>query len=285
MAEWWNVKETVSEALRTVLSDIAEDLISSGMKYLTEYISSPIDLEEIPFFKEFVIGAKAIGASLVILFLYIRLLQAMRDMATGEDDPNFAEIIGSSAISMGFVFSFDIVIKKYIIPIINEVVEWLGGFKIEVNLAKSVLDGIAPGAGLDTAAIHILFIAVIFGIGAFVLTIAAFLTTAHAFIAVIVGPVVMASHTNRSGAFKSYLTELGAVLFTKIIHVITFILVLATASKGTFEMLLLSFAFMCVGAMGPHVLRIYLLNSGVAAGSTSTARFAAYKVMFSGLKK
>lgn len=282
---FWNVKETVSEALRTVLSDIAEDLIRSGMEYLTKFIASPINLEEIPHYNDFLIGAKAIGASLVILFLYIRLLQAMRDMATGEDDPNFAEIIGSSAISMGFVFSFDIVVTKYIIPMINQVVEWLGGFDIEVDLAGEVLNQIAPGAGLDTAAIHMLLIAIIFGIGAFVLTIASFLQTAHAFIAVIMGPVVMASHTNRSAVFKSYLTELGAVLFTKIIHVITFILVIATASKGNFEMLFLSFAFMVVGAMGPHVLRTFLLNSGTAAGTTATGKFAAYKVMFSGLKK
>lgn len=282
---WWDVKETVSEALRTVLADIATDLTSAGMKYVTKYVASPLELEEIPYFNEFVTGAKAIGGSLVILFLYLRLLQAMRDMATGEDDPNFAEILGSAAISMGFVMSFDIVIQKYILPIINQIVKWLGGFDIDVDLAGDILTKISPDGGLTTAALHILFIACVFGIGAFTLTIASFIQLAHACIAVIAGPIIMASHTNRSGVFKAYLTELGAILFTKIIHVLTFVLVMATAAKGTFEMLLLSFAFMIIGAMGPHVLRAYLVNSGVAGGSTAAGKFAVYKVMFSGLKR
>lgn len=276
---FWDIKETVSEALRTLLSDISTDLIQSGLKYLTKYIANPVELDEIPFYDTLTLYAQSFGSSLVILFLYLRIMGALKDTATGEGEPNYAGILGAAAISMGLVWSFPYAINHYAIPIINEIIGWIGLLEVETDLSNKVLTSIAPEAGLATAALHMLFMGVVFGIGAFILVIAAFINTAHLFIAVVCGPVLMASQTNQSGVFKSYLMELGAVLFTKAIHVLTFVLVVATAGKGTFESLLLSLAFLVAGAMGPFVLRSWLANSGVASGASSVGRMAMYKLV------
>ena len=52
---------------------VASDFITSGMKYMSKYISAPTDFNKIPHFDELMLGTQAIGSTLVIVFLYLRL--------------------------------------------------------------------------------------------------------------------------------------------------------------------------------------------------------------------
>jgi hypothetical protein len=283
--EFWNPVESAQEIIRGFLEDFASDFITAGMKYMSQYIATPTDFSKIPHFNELMTGTQVIGSSLVILFLYLRLLSAYRDLATGEDDPNYAEIVGSAAIAMGLVWSFKPFMTKFIYPIVNQLITWIGSFSIDVNSAGKILDSISPEGGLATAALHIIFMAVMFGLGTFVLSIAGMLRFAHLTIAMIAGPIMMATYANRSGMYKSFLMSLAAVVFTQVIHMLTFALVIWTAAKGTFEMMMLSFCFTIIGAAGPFVLKQWLFNSGVAGSTAGAGKFAAYKLMFRGFGK
>ncbi|GAA3316161.1 hypothetical protein GCM10020331_012580 [Ectobacillus funiculus] len=92
---------TAEEIIRSVLDAWASDLITSGFKYMSQYIATPTDFSQIPHFDDLMLGTQVIGSSLVILFLYLRLLSAYRDLVTEESEVNYAEIVGSAAISMG----------------------------------------------------------------------------------------------------------------------------------------------------------------------------------------
>lgn len=286
----WNlfdIQKMIGDAYRGLLSSVATDLVNSGMQYVSEYIANPIQLSDIPLFDQFMTASQYLALSLVIVFLYLRILQALRDIATGEDSPNFAEIIGSSAISIGFVFSFPYFMNHYMIPIVNQVVVWLGGdgASIKVNLAGEAINQVLPGNGAETANFHFLLIGLVFGIGAFALVISSYVVMAHLYVGMIMGPIFMSSYTNRGTVFRTFLTNFGAILFTKIIHVLLFKVIIATLAMNSFPMLLLSVVFIFVAAMGPHVLRIYMINTGIAQGAQAVGRFAMYKVMFSGFQR
>lgn len=277
--------ESFKTGIREWLDGIASDFATAAVEFAAKYISQPTNLaDQIPYFNELVIGAQTIGGTLCLIFFYKRLLTAMRDMATEEDDPNYAEIVGSAAISAGLIASLPLFIKSFLIPISNQMVMWIASFPVDFDLAGDIIGFISPEQGLATAALHVLFMAVIWAIGFFVLTIAAMLRLAHLTIAVIIGCIVMAAHTNRAGVLKTYFTELIAIIFTQPLHMLIYAIVVWLGAKGTFESLLLSLAFIIVGIMGPHVIKQYIHTTGVAGGATGAGRFAAYKFMFRGFK-
>ncbi|KON67367.1 hypothetical protein AKG34_21345 [Peribacillus butanolivorans] len=275
-----NPLESAMEIIRGFLDAVASDFITSGMKYMSKYISAPTDFNKIPHFDELMLGTQAIGSTLVIVFLYLRLLGAYRDLVTEENDVNYSEIIGSSAIAMGMVWSFKPFLTKFIFPIVNELIQWIGAFKIDVTTSGQILDKVSPSGGLAMAGLHILFMAVVYGLGVFVLSIAGMIRFAHLTIAMICGPILMATYANRSGIWKSYLMSLTAVIFTQVIHMLAFALVVWTAAVGTFEMLMVSFAFTVAGITGPFVLKQWLVPSGVGGGALSIGRLLSMKLAF-----
>lgn len=279
MPNFFDPVGTAEEIIRSVLDAWASDLITSGFKYMSQYIANPTDFSQIPHFDDLMLGTQVIGSSLVILFLYLRLLSAYRDLVTEESEVNYAEIVGSAAISMGLVWSFRPFMTMFIFPITNQFITWIGAFEIDVNLAGKSLASISPEGGLATAALHILFMALLFGLGTFIMSIAGMLRFAHVTIAMIAGPIFMATYANRSGMFKSFLLSLAAVVFTQIIHMLCFALVVWTAAKGSFEMLMMSFAFTIIGTTGPFVLKQWLFSSGTSGGAAGVSRMVAFKLL------
>ena len=67
-----NPLESAMEIIRGFLDAVASDFITSGMKYMSKYISAPTDFNKIPHFDELMLGTQAIGSTLVIVFLYLR---------------------------------------------------------------------------------------------------------------------------------------------------------------------------------------------------------------------
>ncbi|PET71259.1 hypothetical protein CN514_07630 [Bacillus sp. AFS001701] len=272
--------DSAMEIIRNFMSDVASDFITSGMKYMSEYVANPTNFNKIPHFDELMIGTQAIGSSVAVVFFYLRLLNAYKDLVTEESDVNYSEIIGNFVITLVMVWSFKPFLTKFIFPITNELIEWIGAFNVDVNAAGQVVDKISPSAGLATASLHILFVVLVFGIGCLVFSIASMIRFAHLVIAMIAGPIFMATYANKSGVFKSFLMSLTAVIFTQVIHMLSFALIVWTASVGTFEMLMLSLAFIIVGICGPHVIKQWLFSSGIGGASAGIGRMAMMRFSF-----
>lgn len=278
---FWNPIENAKEAFKEFLAQIASDFAGAAVDFVGDYITQPTDLsEKIPHFDSLIVGAQAIGGSVCLIFLYKRLLTAMRDMSTEEDNPNFAEIIGSTAVSAGLIASLPLFVERFLLPISNQIVKWIGNFPIDFEVVDAgLLEEMAPGTGLATAAFHVLFVAVIWGLGFFGLALAGMLRIAHLTIALIVGPIIMATYTNRSGILQTYFTELIAIVFTQPLHMLCYALVIWLTSTGSFESMLLSLAFIVVGIAGPSVIKRYIHSTGTAGAATGAGKFILYRAM------
>lgn len=255
------------------------------MKMMSQYIAAPADFEKIPHFTQLLFASKSAATSLVIILFYLRISNSMRDLVTDEDSPNYSSIAADAGIALAMIWSFPAFMEKIMLPIVNEIVIWIGSFKVDVNSAGKLLDSISPGSGLETAALHILFMAALYGVGALILAIAGIFRFAHLVIAMICGPVFLATYASKSGTYKSFLTSLGAVLFTQIIHMLCFALVVWTAAQGTFEALLLSFCFMILGATGPVILKQWMFGSGISGVAAGGLKMIVSRAMFRGVGK
>ncbi|MBK0010570.1 hypothetical protein IAE23_29310 [Bacillus sp. S35] len=285
MPDIFNPVETAQEVIRSLLEKFASDFITAGMKMMSQYIADPADFDKIPHFKELLFGSQSAATSLVIILLYLRISNSMRDLVTDEDSPNYAAIMADSAIALAMIWSFPAFMNKIMLPIVNEIVKWIGSFKIDVNSAGKILDSISPTGGLETAALHILFMAALYGVGTLILAIAGIFRFTQLVVAMICGPVFLATYANKSGTFKSFLTSLSAIIFTQIIHMLCFALVVWTAAKGSFEGLLISFCFMIIGAAGPFILKQWMFGSGISGMAAGGLRMVVNRAMFRGIGK
>lgn len=276
----------VGEQLREMLGDIISSLVQSGMQFAAKYISNPTNLNKIPFLNDLITGSQLLGNLLVALFFYKRVLEAMRNDVTEEETVNWAEIIGSTAISLGLVNVTPFMVKKYLIPISNEVLLWLSKFPINVHIpGNKIIDIFAPGGSIAMVALDILLMLLVWSVGIVALGIASMIRYGQLALLIIAGPIVAASYVNRSEVYKTYWVELVSVTFTQCIHMLMFLLIMSTVVKGSFEYLLMSFGFMVVAITGPAAFKQVLHSSGTKRGMGMAAQFAVYRVMMSGFKK
>lgn len=274
------------EEIRQWIADVASSFITEGMKYTAKYISNPTDLHKVPFIDDLITGTQVIGTSLVLLFFYKRVMEAMKNMVSGEESPNWAEIFGSTAISAGLVNFTPWAIKTFLIPISNQVLAWIAKFPVNVHIpGDKVIDIFSPKASLEMAAIQILLMLLVWAIGIIGLGISSMIRYGHLALLVVAGPIIAASYTNRNEVLKTYWIEVISVVFTQCIHMLMLMLIIATIAKGSFEYLLMSFGFIVVAVTGPTAFKQILHSTGTKKGIGMVAQFAVYRTLMSGFKK
>lgn len=273
-------KKEFNEAIRDFVNEIASETARDALKFMGDYIATSTNLAKIPLLSYFTVMSQALAVGMLFILLYKRILTFMKEDMTGENQPNWAQLIGDFALSASFVTATPWFISEMLIPINNEIVRFIAKAPVEWNLTSDGIQDILMPAGQSKTALYILIMFLIWAIGAICLSVSAMIRYAHLAIVVVLGPLLAATYQDdRSVIFSTYWKEVIAIVFTQSIQMVLYVFILATAAKGTFEMLLLSFGFMIVAITGPGVLKNYIHGTGTARGAIGGGRFVLYRMI------
>lgn len=274
------------KAVRGFLSDLATDFANFAFEGMYKYVVAVTDLSKIPNLQTLISWSQTAGGSLVTLFFLKRVVEGMKNEATGEDSTNFAEIIGSTVIAFALVFATPYMIEYLIIPINNLGVQSIVNLGIDVNIAgNDFLDRYTVGADLALASLHIIFMVLVWVIAILVFAVAGAIRYVDLAIVMVMGPLVATSYTNRSQVYATYWVEVVSVIFTQCIHALLCYLILQWSSGGTLMGIIFAIAGAVVAIRGPQVLRQFLYSSGAGSGAVGAGRMAAYKMLIKGVGK
>jgi len=277
---WDEAKESFWEAINGWLEKVATDLAKQGLSLAARYIQNGVKLEEIPNFSFIMVTIQALAYGLFIITFYKEILRAMKEDMTGEAQPNWLAIVGNAAISASLITFTPTIIKDVLIPISNEIVAYIADAPVKWNIK---VDGIklalSPHVALAEAGLHLLLGFLIWSIGMIALVIAQMITYAQIAIAIWLGPLLASSYQSRSEIFSVYWKEVIALVFTPVLRMALFVMVISTAGKGTLDGLLWSVGFAIVAVIGPSILKGYIHKSGASSGIVSGGKFLFYRVV------
>ncbi|MDD9309729.1 hypothetical protein PUS82_00075 [Cytobacillus firmus] len=267
------------KGLREWFSELATSFATAAFEYMGDFIVSQTDTSKIPNIKTLVNWSQWTAGSLVLFFFIKRVVEGIRDNLTGEAEPNFAEMIGSAALSTAMIFATPKVVYMFI-DINNKVVKAITGLGIEVNLAgNEYIDKFTANGDLALVNLHMLFMVLIWAIAIMVFAIIGALRYVEIGFILVMGPISASTYTNRSGVLQTYWTEAIAVIFTQIAHVVLAYWIIQWSSAGTIWGMVSSIAAAFISLKGPQILRQFLYSSGTGGIVSGTSRFALYKAM------
>lgn len=268
------------KGLREWFSELATSFASAAFEYMGDFIISQSNTGKIPNIKTLVSWSQWAAGSLVTFFLLKRVVEGLRDNLTGESEPNFAEIIGSAALSMAMIFATPKIVYMFI-DINNAVVQGLTtSLGIDVNIAgNEFIDKFTLGGDLALASLHLLFMVLVWAIALIVFAIVGALRYVELGFILVMGPISASTYTNRSGVLQTYWTEAIAVIFTQVAHVLLAYWIIQWSSNGDVWGLVSALASAFISLKGPQILRQFLYSSGTGGMVSGTSRFAVYKAM------
>lgn len=272
------------KGLREWFSELATSFATAAFEYMGDFIVSQTDTSKIPNIKTFVSWSQWSAGSLVLFFFIKRVVEGIRDNLTGEAEPNFAEMVGSAALSTVMIFATPKVVYMFI-DINNLVVKGITDLGIKVNLAgNEYIDKFTANGDLALVNLHMLFMILVWAIAIMVFAIIGALRYVEIGFILVMGPLSASTYTNRSGVLQTYWTEAIAIIFTQVAHVILAYWIIQWSSAGTIWGLVSSIAGAFISLKGPQILRQFLYSSGTGGIVSGTSRFAIYKAMMPRVK-
>jgi hypothetical protein len=228
----------------------------------------------------------------VTIFFMIRILNGMKENITGENNANFAEIMGSYLISYVLISATPYIVTNFLMVISKNLLDdipylTLGGRTLsDVDPSKGIhglinyADYTKYGTWFWVLVLIVLFIALI------AFTLSAAILNVELGILILLGPLIATTFQNRSQVFRMYWTECVAVVFTRNLQLFLFLAMLGFLVKGPSN-LLYAFGVAVVAIRGPQVLRQYLQGGSVPGGGVASGvgRLVVYRTMFKAIGK
>jgi hypothetical protein len=272
--------ENFKKGMREWFSELATSFATAAFEYLGDFILSTTALEKVPNLETLVSWSQMAGGCLVSFFFIKRVVEGLRDNLTGEGEPNFAEILGSTVVASALVVATPTIVRMFI-SLNNMIVSGLtSSLSINVNIAGSeILDKYTASGDLALANLHVIFMLLVWAIAFLVFSIIGALRYVELAILLVMGPISASAYVNRSSAYATYWQEAISVIFTQVAHVILAYWTIQWSSAGTFWGLISSIASAFIALRGPQVLRTYLYSSGTGSMITGVSRIAMYKAM------
>jgi|GEM_PF-2778331 len=277
-----NPIETINKAIVGFLVSIATGFASWAFGLLGDLVVAQTDISKIPNISTFISWAKYSAGSLIIFFFIKRIVEGLRDNATGEGEPNYAEMIGSTAVSMALVWVIPEVVYT-LIRVNNQIVQAITsiGIKVDGDYGVAIIEDMV-GPNPTLAVIHIVLIAIIWVICVVIFAIMGAVRYVELGILLIMGPIAATGYANRSQIVGTYMTEAVAIIFTQVAHVILAYWIIQWSAIGDFWGLLSAIGAVFVSIKGPQVLRQYIYNSGTGSAVGNISRMAIYRKMMPG---
>jgi hypothetical protein len=225
------------------------------------------------------------GFTLATIFFIVRILKGLRDNLTGESEPNFAEIVGSYAVSLVLVIATPYIFSNFLLKLnvdmLNSFISISGTYKIQSGESLSKM---VDFCGLKDPWQRV-FTRIILFIAFAIFAYASAMRYVELILLYFLGPLFATSYTNRSNLYTTYWTESIAVIFTQSLHffLLTLLLMLIRNMElglngAFFSKLILAVAIVMVALQGPKILRQYLQGAGLG-GAGSVVRSKANQAM------
>lgn len=241
-------------------------------------ITSPFDLSErFPRTDDLILGMQGIAGTMLLIFLYQRILQAMYSETVESDDVNYAKIIGDTVIAAGLIASSPILANK-ISAAIADITTWVADFNIEYQSSEDFFMSFSGGTELAAMGLHMLLLFVVWGFAWMGLAISGGIRVALFGIGVIISPIVMAVYPVNPGIVKQFFVSMIAVIMTQPFQMICLLVGMGVASYGGFWGLLVSTAFFGIGVFGTVYLKNIIIPAGVGSGMSGAAKMIIYKM-------
>jgi hypothetical protein len=274
-----------------VVQNIVKEIIEAPIVWMLETLIDNLSYQKTMFI-ELLDYSRLAATCLVTIFFMIRILNGMKENITGENNANFAEIMGSYLISYALISATPYIVTKFLMVISKNLLDDIPYF----TLGHNSLDDIDPSKGINglidyadytqygtwfwVIVLIILFIALI------AFTLSSAILNVELGILILLGPLIATTFQNRSQVFRMYWTECVAVVFTRNLQLFLFLAMLGFLVKGPSN-LLYAFGVAVVAIRGPQVLRQYLQGGSVPGGGVAggVGRLVVYRTMFKAIGK
>jgi hypothetical protein len=221
--------------------------------------------------------------SIATIFFMIRIMNGMKENITGENNANFAEIVGSYLVSVVLIKASSHILWAFLVKISRDLIPSIPAMMFKGSLPPSF----DPSQGINGLLINhhydgwlYILVLLIIAIGILGFLFSAAILHIELGILLIIGPLVATSYQNRSQALRTYWTECIAVVFTQSVQYYLFILMIYFF--GQKEQIVWAIATMVVAIRGPQILRQYLHGQGNVPGSgaaSTIGRLATFAVV------
>jgi hypothetical protein len=286
-AEFFDFLDPVAnfkKGLREWFSELATSFATFAFELLGQFITQTTDLSKIPNLNLLIKASQGAAGSILTFFFIKRIVEGLRDQMTGEGEPNFAEIIGSTVVSAALVFATPQIIKV-LLYINNITVQWVTSLGINVNIAGSdVLDKFTATGDLSAASLHIIFMSLIWAIAFLIFAVMGAMRYVELGFILIMGPLSATAYTNRSNAYGSYWMEAIPVIFTQIPQILIAYWIIQWSSAGTVWGMVSAIAGALISLRGPTIVRRFIYSSGTGGAVMGASRMYAYKAMMPKVK-
>ncbi len=276
-----NPVEAFQEAVNDFFTQLALGFVEGAVGLIKIYMIDSTNLKKLPIPIETIqTFATSAGAMIAMIFLYLRLLQALRDQVTDEAQPNYAEILGSFTVSLAFIVATPYIITELLIPINNQVVNWIVNLKLSDQI--TLLDFRNPIETYikhTTVPLAFLLAILVWAIAFIGLGIVSAIRYAEIVFLLVVGPILQSSYTNRSDVMRTYWIKTIAVIFTQPIQVFLLWSILISMLSLTWNGVLLSFGFTVLALRGPAILERLIYTTGVGPAGTRVMGFMTYQFL------
>ncbi|MEW9673608.1 conjugal transfer protein TrbL family protein [Ammoniphilus sp. 3BR4] len=279
VSNWFDPVDKFNEAIRELFANLATEAASAAFDFLGEYVIAITDLNKIPNLDTLIEWSQWAAGVLMMIFLLKRIMDALKGEALMEGEANWAEIIGSAAISTALIFATPYIIKNFLIEINNAIVQSITGLGIQVDMSSLEIIHLFAPSGLTQETGKIIFMTLMWAIAFLIFSIAGAVRYVDLAIVLIMGPLAATCYTNRSEVYANYWVEAISVIFTQCIHVLLAYLMLQWSATGTLLGICGSIAGAVVAIRGPHTLRQFLYSTGTGSGAVGMGRLAFYKLV------
>ncbi|MFD1394390.1 conjugal transfer protein TrbL family protein [Kroppenstedtia eburnea] len=281
-----NPIDSFNEAIDKFFARLADGFTSGAMGLVKDYLIKSTDLDDtermpIPM-EEINEVALLLGVMLAFVLFYKRIMESIRDQVTGEAEPNYAEILGSFAVSLFFVVSCQTLINDFAIKIANDLTTWIADLPRAVSDDGDLLTTLPfknSYARAEGRGIAFLVAILVWSIGFIGLAISAAIRYAELVFLNIVGPTLNGTYTTRSEVFVTFWIKTVSVVFTQPVQVFLLWGIMSSVQNLTWGGLILSFGFCILAIRGPKVLEQFLYSTGVGGASARFAGMAGYKLL------
>jgi hypothetical protein len=258
-----DIKQTINDWFQSFFSDLATSLYKIGTQLLRQYLAQSTDLNQLPKVWEILQWTQLGAQVLATIFLLIRLFQAVRDVVTGEAEPNYAEIIGSFILTFALIFATPYIVTHFFFKVNNAVLASLPALGISLSFPdKGVTDLLTdPMMGLDKQAVVTALMGLIWSLGYFAFALVSAIRYAEIAGLLVLGPLLATSVLGRSDAYRVYWMETAAVVFLQPFHFLLAYWILSSLDKGIMGVIF-SLGCSVIGIRGPHLLRQWMYGAG-----------------------
>ncbi|WP_082231927.1 hypothetical protein [Halobacillus massiliensis] len=276
---FWNPLEDAQEFIREWLNQLATDMVNGGIELVGDVITSPFDLSErFPQVDDLILGMQGIAGTMLMIFLYQRILQAMYSETVESEDVNYAKILGDTAIAAGLIASSPLLAQKISVAI-ADITKWVADFNIEYQSADDFFMSFSAGTEVAAIGLHMLLLFIVWGFAWMGLAISGGIRVALFGIGVIISPLVMAAYPINPGIVKQFFVSMIAVIMTQPFQMVCLLVGMGVASYGGFWGLLVSTAFFGIGIFGTVYLKNIIIPAGVSSGASGAAKMILYKLV------